>query len=358
MSLRARLIAFHLPQFHPIPENNDWWEQGFTEWTNTTKAQPLFSGHYQPHLPADLGFYDLRLPEARQAQASLAKKYGLEGFCYYHYWFAGKRILERPVEEIVQSGKPDFPFCLCWANESWTGIWHGAPKKILIEQTYPGTDDYEKHFEALLPAFRDSRYLKVEGKLLFAVYKPLNLPDQVAFTSCWQALARQAGLPGIYFVGIANAPWEPIEAGFCGAAVSNTFRVVDAYKDTLWYKIMTIKRRLLRQPVRLFSYEKAIPHLFMEECSEMSRYPCAIPNWDNTPRSGTKGLVLDKSSPKLFRRHLRQILNQVSQKPPEHKIVFVKSWNEWAEGNHLEPDREFGRAYLEVIASELGVSPH
>ena len=151
---RARAIALYLPQFHPIPENDAWWGSGFTEWTNTAKARPLFAGHHQPHVPADLGFYDLRLPETREAQAALARRYGIEGFCYYHYWFAGRRILERPFDEVLASGKPDFPFCLCWANESWTGIWHGAPGRILIEQTYPGPADHAAHFSALRPRLR------------------------------------------------------------------------------------------------------------------------------------------------------------------------------------------------------------
>jgi len=151
----ARLIAFYLPQFHPIPENDNWWGKGFTEWTNVAKARPLFRKHYQPHVPADLGFYDLRLPEVRAAQAVMARSVGIEGFCYWHYWFAGKRLLERPFNEVLKSGEPDFPFCLGWANQTWTGIWHGAPNRILIEQTYPGRADYEKHFHALLEAFHD-----------------------------------------------------------------------------------------------------------------------------------------------------------------------------------------------------------
>ena len=172
MNKKARLIAFYLPQFHPIPENDEWWGKGFTEWTNVAKARPLFRGHHQPLVPADLGFYDLRVPETREAQASLAREYGIEAFCYYHYWFAGKRILERPFDEVLASGQPDFPFCLCWANQSWTGVWHGAPNKVLIEQTYPGQDDHRRHFEYLLPAFADRRYLRVEGKPVFRDLQP------------------------------------------------------------------------------------------------------------------------------------------------------------------------------------------
>ena len=186
MSSKARVIAFYLPQFHPIPENDEWWGKGFTEWTNTAKAKPLFPGHYQPHVPADLGFYDLRVPEARFAQAEMAKEYGIEGFCYYHYYFAGKRLLERPFDEVLNSGMPDFPFCLCWANQTWTGIWHGSPDRVLIEQTYPGPGDDERHFDYLCKAFHDQRYIKVDGKPMFLVYCPKELPEPEKTTEFWR----------------------------------------------------------------------------------------------------------------------------------------------------------------------------
>ena len=202
---KARLLAFYLPQFHPIPENNSWWGPGFTEWTNVAKAKPLFKGHHQPNIPADLGFYDLRLSEVRAAQADMARKYGIEGFCYWHYWFGnGRRILERPFVEVLQSGEPDFPFCLAWANQSWSGVWHGNPKNILIQQIYPGPDDEIAHFKAVLPAFRDKRYVRVEGKPLFVVYDPANLPNPASFIGHWRALAAQAELPGLFFVAMTN----------------------------------------------------------------------------------------------------------------------------------------------------------
>src|SRR5260370_41455353 len=172
---QARLLAFYLRQFHPIRENDEWWGRGFTEWTNTAKAKPLFRGHYQPHVPADLGFYDLRVPETRQAQADMAAAYGIEGFCYYHYWFAGKRILERPFNEVLKSGQPKLPFCLCWANHTWTGIWLGEPNRILIEQTYPGEHDHRAHFDALLPAFTDPRYVTMHDKPIFVIFRPTEI---------------------------------------------------------------------------------------------------------------------------------------------------------------------------------------
>ena len=191
---KARVIALYLPQFHPIPENDEWWGKGFTEWTNTAKAKPLFRGHIQPHLPADLGFYDLRAPETRMAQAEMAREHGIEGFSYWHYWFAGKRLLERPFNEVLQSGEPDFPFCLGWANETWTGIWHGSPGRVLIEQTYPGIEDYKRHFQVVLEAFEDPRYMTVDGKPIFMIYMPKKLPNPREFTDCWRELADKAGL--------------------------------------------------------------------------------------------------------------------------------------------------------------------
>lgn len=214
MNKTARIIAFHLPQFHPTPENDRWWGRGFTEWTNVTKARPLFPGHYQPHLPADLSFYDLRLPEARHAQAELAREYGVEGFCYYHYWFAGRRILERPVNEILRSGKPDFPFCLCWANHSWNSAWQGTDN-TLIEQTYSDFNDHAAHFDWLLEVFCDPRYLKVDGKPIFVIYDPDDIPQTADVMEFWRKRAQEAGLPGLHLIGVTNRNehWDPRPRG-------------------------------------------------------------------------------------------------------------------------------------------------
>lgn len=200
----ARVIAFYLPQFHPVPENDEWWGKGFTEWTNVGKARSLFPGHYQPKVPADLGYYDLRVSETRKAQADMAREYGIEGFCYWHYWFGnGKRLLERPFNEVLASGEPDFPFCLAWANESWRGYYHGIKaKETLIDQLYPGEEDYIAHFNAVLPAFKDKRYITVDGKPLFMIYHPFDNQMEInTFIKLWRELAVQNGLEGIFFVG-------------------------------------------------------------------------------------------------------------------------------------------------------------
>ena len=357
MNKRARVIAFYLPQFHPIPENDQWWGPGFTEWTNVAKAKPIFRGHYQPHIPADLGFYDLRVPETRQAQADMAREHGIEAFCYWHYWFGGRRILERPFIEVLKSGEPDFPFCLGWANESWTGIWHAAPDRMLIEQTYPGEGDYAAHFDAVLPAFEDPRYLRVEGKPLFYVYKPPAIPDLRQFVDLWRELAQQAGLSGLYLIGEGERPWNPTDWGF-DAAIYSGLPPRRGWEP--WYHPLARLRwewRKRRGIPTIYSYGDLCESFIREQLGdppEDSRHPCLIPNWDNSPRSGRNGLLLRGSTPDLFRRQVRLALDLVADAPAERRLVFVKSWNEWAEGNHLEPDLRFGRGYLQVLREELG----
>ena len=355
---KARLIAFYLPQYHPIPENDEWWGRGFTEWTNVTKAKPLFRGHHQPNLPSDLGFYDLRVPETREAQVNLAREYGIEAFCYYHYWFAGKRILERPFEEALKSGRPDFPFCLCWANQSWTGIWHGAPNRMLIEQTYPGLDDHRKHFKYLISAFRDPRYLRVDGKPVFVIYNPDDLPEPKMVTDLWREMAINAGFPGLHLIAEHNrADWDPKPRGFDEVLlVRLPPRRVTMASWTTWKNPIRKLRYYLadwRGLPTIHQYEHVIDHMITEPVAYIDSIPCIVPNWDNTPRSGSAGRVLHGSTPELFRKHLRRAFHRVAGVPLERRFVFVKSWNEWAEGNYLEPDQRYGHAYLEVIRDEL-----
>ncbi len=341
---RALALAFHLPQFHPIPENDLWWGKGFTEWTNTAKARPLFEGHYQPHVPADLGFYDLRLPEARAAQAGLAREYGLDGFVYWHYWFGGgKRLLERPVEEIVQSGQPDFPFCLGWANQTWSGIWHGAPDRVLMEQTYPGDDDCRAHFEALLPAFADRRHVKVEGRNLFLVYNPSGLPDAEGFTRLWREMAKAHGLPDFHFVEHGSREW--LGRGFDSCVANAPFI---NFSDTL------AEVRFLDpdQTPTVREYADYVRHMAQAPLAP-GEHPLAVHAWDNTPRSGGRGHALHGSTPELFERHLHDLLDKIAHQPEGERILFLKSWNEWAEGNHLEPDLRWGRSYLEALRRAL-----
>lgn len=354
---KARAIAFYLPQFHPVPENDSWWGKGFTEWTNVTKAKPLFRNHYQPILPADLGFYDLRLPESRQAQANLARSHGIEAFCYYHYWFDGRRILEQPFNEVLESGKPDFPFCLCWANESWTGVWHGAPNSILIQQTYPGMEDHRRHFEFLLTAFKDRRYVRIDNKPVFVIYRPWEIPNLSDVTKLWRGLAIENGLPSLYFIAHQNAnfnAWAPDPDSFdaCTSVALPQRRPYISWKTPLT-KLKFRLQQLLRRPT-IYRYKDVLKAITQEERKLLvPHHPCVVPNWDNTARSGINGLVLQGSTPELFRKQLRLALTQVVDTPGNDKLIFIKSWNEWAEGNILEPDRRFGLGFLKVLLEEL-----
>ncbi len=361
MPTKIRPIALYLPQYHPIPENDEWWGKGFTEWTNTAKAKPLFKGHHQPNLPSELGFYDLRVSEVREQQAELARSHGIEGFMYWHYWFAGKRILERPFKEVLASGKPDFPFCLGWANETWSGIWHGMKDKILIEQTYPGKEDYENHFYEVLPAFKDKRYITVNGCPLFLIYKPREIPECEKFMLIWRELALKNGVKGIHFVGLSNnmgsETQEITKLGFDGVYLQRHFNANQAInrkpfnklKHTLW------KKGLYKRDTKygVFKYKEIIERMHGPEDSQTTIYPMILPNWDNSPRSGKNSMIFQNSTPELFRKHVKQVLGAVKDKPEEHRIVLIKSWNEWAEGNYMEPDLQYGRQYLEVLKDEL-----
>jgi lipopolysaccharide biosynthesis protein len=343
-----KILAHYLPQFHPIPENNDWWGQGFTEWSNVVKARPLFRGHGQPHVPADLGFYDLRVPEVREAQADLARRHGLTGFCYWHYWFGGRLLLERPLEEVLASGRPDFPFCLAWANQSWSGIWHGAPDRILIEQTYPEPEDDVRHFAYLRPAFEDSRYVCVAGKPVFFIFEPRGMPEPARFVERWQTMASQAGFVGLYLVaclGEEDVPFAThFEDGF-DAALYYEFPVEHTF--TTWLRKRLMVRGIASGPER-FRYAAA----FRDPPTDIRGrvIPTVWPNWDNTPRSGRHGRVILESTPERFGAHLRRALELVATAPVDEQMVMIKSWNEWAEGNYLEPDTELGLARFEALA--------
>lgn len=365
---RARLIAFYLPQFHPIQENDTWWGKGFTEWTNTQKAHPLFDGHYQPHIPADLGYYDLFDLKIRKAQAEMALEYGIEGFCYWHYWFSGKQLLEKPLEGVLKTGEPNLPFCMGWANESWTGVWHGCPRRILIKQEYPGKKDEVAHFYSLLNAFKDRRYITVNGCQLFYISQPSKIPHIKRFIEHWRELAAKEGLKGIYFVGSKRSINEtPNEYGL-DAMVPNdpgfTFRYGLKLYNTLGYLCNRLSLECFSTSVKelissrfskpyVIDYKRYVDHSLSQMHRAEGEFPCVVPNWDNSPRCGVNGIVLHESSPELFRKHLRNAVDFVGNNDIENRIVFVKSWNEWGEGNYLEPDQKFGRRYLEVCRDEI-----
>lgn len=357
---KARVIAYYLPQFHPIPENDLWWGKGFTEWTNVGKSKPLFKGHYQPRVPADLGYYDLRMPEIREAQAEMARNAGIEGFMYWHYWFGnGRRVLERPFNEVLNTGKPDFPFCLGWANHSWTNhSWNSSTqwqkKSYIVEQTYPGEKDIIDHFYYVLPAFQDKRYITVENMPVFLIYDPLGLPNTKQFIRIWQELAIKNGLSGIHFVGIASNRMDA-----CEKIISLGFSAVNS--NGQWEAESKIKGRYIKLLqhniinkfggliIDKYDYKEIIKYLNSENDKNIYVYPTILPQWDRSARSGRRASIYHGSTPELFAVHLNRSLKSIIQKPFENRILFLKSWNEWAEGNYVEPDIKFGNGYLNTL---------
>lgn len=362
-----RPIAFYLPQYHPIPENDEWWGKGFTEWTNVTKAKPLFDGHYQPHLPADLGFYDLRLEETRIAQANLARQYGIYGFCYYHYWFNGRRILERPFQEVLERGKPDFPFMLCWANENWTRVWDGGEKNILLEQKYSEQDDID-HIRSLIPAFKDTRYIKVDGKPVFVVYKSTLIPDIINTIKRWRNEAAMEGLE-LYLCrmdSFGDYGNNYLADGFDAAINFEPFsRRLDEFRREVfkkkinnklswWYILYKLAYRDRKLAVRnkLLSnldFSDYVQFVKQFPAYEYKCYPGLTPMWDNSARKKENYFLFKNSTPQKFKEWLGHEKENFTPFADEENFLFINAWNEWAEGNHLEPCQKWGRQYLEAV---------
>lgn len=353
------IIAYYLPQYHPIPENDEWWGKGFTEWTNVAKAKPLFKGHYQPKIPADLGFYDLRVPEVREQQAELAREAGVNGFCYWHYWFGnGKELLERPFKEVVDSGKPDFPFCLGWANESWEAkIWNSdavSSKKTLIEQTYP--EDTEEHFYALLKAFKDHRYMRYDGKPVFLIYKPNQHPDISHFIRKWNELLHKESVSEkFYFIGVCEDTTidQTMSCGFDAVVTMPFSRYENAYmKHNYLYRVFSHYYRLFFKRPLLIPYSEGMKYMWNPEIDAKEYViPTLFPNWDHSPRSLTAASILIGSTPAEFEKHCERTLKGILKK--QNKLVILKSWNEWGEGNYMEPDLKYGKGYIQALARAI-----
>lgn len=356
-SVLPKLIAFYLPQFHPIAENDLWWGKGFTEWINVAKARPQFRGHYQPHLPADLGFYDLRVPEVRSAQAELASQYGIHGFCYYHYWFHGKRLLERPFNEVLNSGAPNYPFCLCWANETWTRAWANQTKDMLIEQKY-STEDTLAHIRWLVQAFADQRYIRIENKPVFLIYRPRHLPNPQQMLDLWRSEAVRLGIGEIFLCAVESNDRkiheDPSALGF-DAAVEfqpNSFNLPPASQlSKLWRhatgKIIHSNSNLV------IDYAHFVDFIMNQPKSNYRKFHCVTPSWDNSARRKQFALILNNSTPQKYQHWLDWALQQSQSDPKGEPIVFINGWNEWAEGNHLEPDQKWGHGYLEATLNAL-----
>ena len=358
----VKAIAIYLPQFHPIPENDAWWGKGFTEWTNVTKARPLFPGHYQPHLPRDMGFYDLRLPEVREAQAQLARDHSIHAFCYYHYWFGGQRLLERPMAEVLASGEPDFPFCLCWANENWTRAWDASERQLLIKQNY-GPDDDRNHIRELLPAFADPRYLRIDGKIAFFVYRTSELPDTAETTDIWREEVHRAGLGELLLGEFTTRQYKEKSPGFDAIIefVPNKVGIPirlspERFLRKAWCRGFSELRGTRQAAIHFYEdlIDAALSLSLDDSIDPQHYYRCVTPSWDNTARRKRRPIIFLGSSPEKYERWLSEIVKWTRQNhDPESRFIFINAWNEWAEGNHLEPDSQHGMAYLEATARAM-----
>jgi GT2 family glycosyltransferase len=343
---QVRLISFYLPQYHPIPENDAWWGTGFTEWTNVSKATPLFPEHHQPRLPADLGFYDLRLPEVRQKQAELARQAGIYGFCYYHYWFNGKQLLNRPFDEVLASGQPDFPFCLCWANENWTRAWDGLEKNVLIGQNYSAEDDLE-HIRWLATAFNDPRYIRIDDKPVFMVYRVSRLPNPVQTTTIWREEARRLGLGEIYLIMVESRmdgeqAAGPEQFGFDAS--------VEFQPDGF---IFPQPLQRMDEYGGIFDYEALAGNALKRQPPGHKRFPCVSPGWDNSARRKTNPIIFTNATPEKYQTWLESTIQKFIPYSDEENLVFINAWNEWGEGAYLEPDQKWGHAYLQATRRAL-----
>lgn len=382
--MKARVLALYLPQYHPIPENDAWWGPGFTEWTNVAQAKPMFRGHVQPKIPADLGFYDLRLPETRERQAELAREAGIEGFCYYHYWFGnGRQLLERPFNEVLASGKPDFPFCLCWANHSWSNkTWQRKSalqdNSMFLEQLYPRNDDDVQHFMSVLPAFKDKRYITVDGKPVFILWAPWDHPHVSEWIKTWRRLAAENGLPGLYLIGITTSTlaFRQDAEGNRKRVLPNLKSSADVYQAILDMgfdavnsfgkrrgemladgKIQNLlKTALRRMGVKVgqrFDYVKTMKNYFTPEDRWDNVFPTILPQWDRTPRRAAWDGIYVNANPDNFEKHVREAVDLVKDRDPEHRLIILKSWNEWGEGNYVEPDLQYGHGWLQAIRKAI-----
>jgi hypothetical protein len=340
---KPHALAFYLPQFHPIPENDEWWGPGFTEWNNVTRARPSFPGHYQPHVPGELGYYDLRVPEIREAQAALAAAYGVSGFVYYHYWFHGRRLLERPFDEVLASGSPDFPFALCWANEEWSRNWDGTGQ-LLIPQEFSDEDDLA-HIRWLANAFADDRYITIDGRPLMLIYRPKLLPNAKRTAEIWRTEAQRLGFPDIYLCWVES--WGPPRGG------------PEAYGMDAAVGFMPLARDRVYEPYegtrghRILDYQSAFEATLKRAAPKWKRFPSVMVGWDNSARRPQGATIFTGSTPEAYERWLRLTADSVSEVRAEENYLFIVAWNEWAEGNHLEPDQRYGRAYLEATKAVL-----
>ncbi|WP_442589788.1 glycosyltransferase WbsX family protein [Pedobacter sp. AW31-3R] len=358
-------IAIYLPQYHTIPENDDWWQKGFTEWTNVKKAVPSFPGHYQPHIPLHKNYYDLSDNRVMEAQAEEAKHYGIEGFCFYHYWFSGHLLLEKPIENMLREGKPDMPFCLCWANENWTRTWDGMEKEVLIEQHYSIEDD-EKHIDYLLPFFKDERYIKIDNKPVFLMYRSELHPDIISATNLWREKAKKAGFEDLYLIRVENhlKNIDPALHGFNAAmefAPDSGLKGRKAEKDN--YAKYLLNKVLHKMGIKesahhhnfIYHYSSMVDNLIQKADKPYKYFRSVFPSWDNSARRKTKATMYLGANPDKFYHWVKFMTKYTQERFPENEqFLFINAWNEWGEGCHLEPDEKWGYQYLEALKKGIG----
>jgi len=351
-----KIIAFYLPQYHPIPENDEWWGKGFTDWINVSKAVPQFLGHYQPHLPDELGFYDLRLIEIQKRQIELARQYGIYGFCFHYYWFGGQKLLENPIYRFLKNRELDYPFCICWANENWTRRWDGLDNEVLVAQTHSPETDIA-FIKDILPFLRDRRYIKIDNKPILIVYRAPLLPDASATIERWRSYCREQGIDEIYLIAAQTFGFEdPRSYGFDAAVEFPPLNVPEFKYDE--NKIAMINPKFAGKAFDFDAYIKS--KLYLRD-SPYCVYKTAMPGWDNTARRPNNGSIFHGANPANYKEWLNNIIAWTRKNhEPEKQFIFINAWNEWAEGAHLEPDRKYGYGYLqstaEVIESSRNIS--
>jgi len=361
---KPEIIAFYLPQYYPTKENSEWFGEGFTEWTNVGKARPLFRGHYQPKVPADLGYYDLRLTDVRKKQGELAKNAGISAFCYYHYWFGrGRMMLHEPIEWIMKDGQPDIPFCLCWANHKWyKKTWNSAKsvldQKELLPIDYGAEADWKLHFETLLPAFKDNRYYKVDGRNVFVLYRIQDIPNVADFKSLWDKLAVDNGLPKFYWMNYVDDEAklnDPVQNSCEKKIVFLKSNVDSVGKGIFVRKLSRFLKGMLSQvlhlPLGVHQYSRIRKKLSSSLFEDESVIPVLLPNWDTTPRRQAGAEVFHNATPEQFYLHSTEVFSYLKNK--ENKLVWLKSWNEWGEGNYMEPDLKYGHGYIDALKKAL-----
>lgn len=355
---KTKLIAFYLPQYHETIENNKWWGKGFTEWTNTKKAKPLFDGHYQPREPYNDNYYNLLDKNTRQYQANLAKKYGIYGFCYYHYWFKGKKLLEKPLECIIELGEPEFPFCISWANEPWTRSWNGNKKEVLMPQDYGNEDDWKEHYDYLHRIFSDKRYILIDNKPLMLLYRTENIHNCDEMINYWDKLCKKDGFNGIYIVETLNSFQKKAHCNLSEAVVEFepmlTIRhYLPLYINGWRYIKKNIRKYHMGNVLDILDYDFVWKQILRRSSnlSDKQLFKGAFVDWDNTSRRGENAFIIKGATPEKFQKYLSMQIKKT--KKIESEFLFINAWNEWAEGTYLEPDKKYGYEYLKAVKEAL-----